>query len=125
MSELPPSTLRVIVSRPNIQLRAVVEEAGASLQKVVKTTVFLKNVSVSLSIQAMAAVISKYYAQMSDFAAINKIYEAHFEGHKPARSCVAVRNSHSDLLDPTDMQQQVAELPKGCLFEIEAIVSLK
>jgi len=69
-------------------LKEVVEAAGSSLSKVVKTTVFLKN--------------------MGDFAAINKIYEKRFEGHKPARSCV-----------------EVAGLPKGCLFEIEAIASLK
>ena len=41
---------------------------------------------------------------MADFAAINAIYAEYFTGEAPARSCV-----------------QVAELPKGALFEIEAV----
>ena len=50
-------------------LAAVLEAAGSGLDKVVKTTCFLQN--------------------MSDFAAFNGVYEKHFTG-KPARSCVAV-----------------------------------
>lgn len=45
-----------------------------------------------------------YLANMADFAAINAIYADYFKGECPARSCV-----------------QVAALPKGALFEIEAI----
>ncbi|RGX55259.1 RidA family protein [Anaerotruncus sp. AF02-27] len=45
-----------------------------------------------------------FLADMGDFAAVNKIYADFFGGHAPARSCV-----------------QVAALPKGALFEIEAI----
>jgi len=51
-------------------LRAVLEAAGSSLQKVIKTTCFLTD--------------------MSDFAAFNAEYEAAFT-EKPARSCVAVK----------------------------------
>ena len=65
-------------------LRAVIEEAGMTLQNVVKTTVFL--------------------ADINDFAAVNEIYARYFTGEVPARSCV-----------------QAAALPKGGLFEIEAI----
>ena len=65
-------------------LRAVIEEAGMTLQNVVKTTVFL--------------------ADINDFAAVNEIYANYFTGEVPARSCV-----------------QAAALPKGGLFEIEAI----
>ena len=50
-------------------LAAVLEAAGSSLERVVKTTCFLKNIS--------------------DFAAFNGIYEQYFTG-KPARSCVEV-----------------------------------
>ena len=50
----------------NIQV--VLEEAGYTLQDVVKTTVFL--------------------ADMKDFAAINAIYANYFKENKPARSCV-------------------------------------
>lgn len=50
-------------------LAAVLAAAGSGLDKVVKTTCFLQN--------------------MSDFAAFNGVYERYFTG-KPARSCVAV-----------------------------------
>lgn len=45
-----------------------------------------------------------FLANMGDFAAINAIYAEYFTGEAPARSCVAV-----------------AALPKGGLFEIEAV----
>ena len=45
-----------------------------------------------------------FLADMGDFAAINAIYAEFFTGETPARSCVAVK-----------------ELPKGGLFEIEAV----
>ncbi len=45
-----------------------------------------------------------FLADMNDFAAINAIYAKYFPGQAPARSCV-----------------QVAALPKGALFEIEAV----
>ena len=52
-------------------LAAVLTEAGSSLDKVVKTTCFLANIS--------------------DFAAFNGVYAKHFT-EKPARSCVAVKD---------------------------------
>lgn len=45
-----------------------------------------------------------FLADMGDFAAVNAIYAQYFPGEAPARSCV-----------------QVAALPKGALFEIEAV----
>ena len=51
-------------------LGAVLEAAGSSYQKVVKTLIFLTD--------------------MDDFAAVNKIYESCFGGDYPARSCVQV-----------------------------------
>ena len=50
-------------------LAAVLDAAGSSLEKVVKTTCFLKS--------------------MGDFSAFNAVYETYFTG-KPARSCVEV-----------------------------------
>ena len=50
-------------------LAAVIEAAGSSLEKVVKTTCFLRS--------------------MDDFAAFNAVYASLFPG-KPARSCVEV-----------------------------------
>ena len=49
---------------------AILEAAGSSFDKVVKTTCFL--------------------ADMSDFSAFNAVYEKYFVS-KPARSCVAVK----------------------------------
>jgi len=51
-------------------LQAVLEGAEASLQSVIKTTVFL--------------------AHMSDFQAMNAVYASYFTGIAPARSTVAV-----------------------------------
>ena len=50
-------------------LKAVLEEAGSSLEKVVKTTCFLQHIQ--------------------DFSTFNSIYEKYFT-LKPARSCVEV-----------------------------------
>ena len=56
---------------------AVLEAAGSSYEKTVKTTCFL--------------------ADMDDFAAFNQVYEKYFIG-KPARSCVAVKTLPKNLL---------------------------
>lgn len=52
-------------------LRAVLQAADSSLDKVLRTTVYL--------------------TAMADFAEMNKVYEKAFAGHKPARSTVAVK----------------------------------
>ena len=52
-------------------MAAVLEAAGASLARVVKTTVFL--------------------ADMGDFVGMNEVYAEHFGDHRPARAAVAVR----------------------------------
>ena len=44
-----------------------------------------------------------FITDMANFAEMNGVYETHFS-HKPARSCVAVK-----------------QLPKGCEVEIECI----
>jgi 2-iminobutanoate/2-iminopropanoate deaminase len=59
-------------------LSAVLEAAGSSLQKVVKTTIFL--------------------ADMEDFATVNAIYEKWFGDHKPARSTVAIKTLPKNAL---------------------------
>ncbi|MFT3972823.1 MAG: Rid family detoxifying hydrolase [Amaricoccus sp.] len=51
-------------------LAAVLKEAGASFDKVVKAVVFVTD--------------------LGDFARLNAIYEKRFGGHKPARSTVQV-----------------------------------
>ena len=59
-------------------LKAVLEAGGASMQDVVKTTVFIKN--------------------MDDFAKVNEIYAEFFTEPYPARSCVEVARLPKDLL---------------------------
>lgn len=58
-------------------LCALLEAAGTTVEKVVKTTCFL--------------------ADMGDFAAFNAIYGSYFTG-KPARSCVAVKTLPKNVL---------------------------
>ena len=52
--------------------KAILEEAGSGLAKVVKTTVFL--------------------ADMADFGAMNEVYSSYFTSPFPARSAVAVKD---------------------------------
>jgi len=59
-------------------LKAVLHAAGASLETVVKATVFIKD--------------------MNDFAAVNEVYGEYFAVHKPARSCVEVARLPKDVL---------------------------
>lgn len=69
-------------------IKAILSEAGTGLDNVLKTTVFLKDIN--------------------DFAAMNEVYAAHFEGKKlPSRSAV-----------------QVGKLPKDALVEIEVIAHI-
>ena len=67
-------------------LCAVLEAAGTSIDKVVKTTCFL--------------------ADMADFAAFNEVYGKYFVG-KPARSCVAVKQLPKSVLCEVEV---IAEL---------------
>ncbi|MGE5593711.1 MAG: RidA family protein [Betaproteobacteria bacterium] len=53
-----------------LNLKAVLEGAGSSLDRVVKTTVFLRDVA--------------------DFEAMNRVYAEFFAVNPPARSCVEV-----------------------------------
>ncbi len=63
-------------------LKAVLEEAGASMDSVIKTTIFL--------------------ASMDDFVAVNEIYAEAFGSHKPVRSTVAVKTLPKNALVEID-----------------------
>ena len=71
--DITVQTLQVMAN-----LKAVIEAAGADLSKVIKTTVFLKN--------------------LDDFAAMNKVYGDIFGSHAPARSTVQVAKLPRDVL---------------------------
>ncbi len=53
-------------------VKAILEQAGSSLEKTVKVTVFV--------------------ADINDFGKINEVYAEYFSNHKPARSLVEVAN---------------------------------
>jgi 2-iminobutanoate/2-iminopropanoate deaminase len=63
-------------------LKAVLEEAGSSMDSVVKTTIFIDS--------------------MDDFTIINEIYEEAFGSHKPARATVAVKTLPKNALVEID-----------------------
>ncbi len=67
---------------------ALLESEGATKTDVVKATVFLTD--------------------MADFAALNEVWVAFFDGHRPARSAIGV-----------------AALPMGASVEIELIAHLR
>jgi len=64
-------------------LTAVLQEAGSSLDKVVKATIFLDS--------------------MDDFAVVNEIYAEAFGSHKPVRSTVAVQTLPKNALVEIDV----------------------
>ena len=59
-------------------LSNLLQAAGTSMDQVVKTTVFIK--------------------EMNDFAAINEVYAQFFTGEFPARSCVEVARLPKDVM---------------------------
>lgn len=88
---LDPKTGAMVGDTPAAQteklmdnVRGVLEAAGLGMSSIVKTTIFLLD--------------------MKAFADVNVVYERKLEGHKPARSTVAV-----------------SALPKGALVEIECL----
>ncbi len=85
-----PATMQVIEGDVRAQtervlknLSAVVAASGSSLDRVVKTTVFLKN--------------------MSDFAAMNEVYATFFKTNPPARSTVEVAQLPRGVLVEIDL----------------------
>lgn len=67
-------------------IKAVLEEAGTSFEKVIKTTCFL--------------------ADIADFAAFNEVYAKYFVS-KPARSCVAVKDLPKAVLCEVEVIAEV------------------
>ena len=82
---LDPATGQIVAGGVEAQttqalanVKAVLEAAGSSLEKVVKTTVFIKD--------------------MNDFPLVNKVYATFFPAEPPARSCVEVARLPKDVL---------------------------
>ena len=81
---LDPETMEIVgdtiteqTNRVFMNLAGLLDAAGSGLQKVVKTTVYLKD--------------------MSEFAAMNEEYARHFGDHRPARAAVEVARLPKDV----------------------------
>ena len=85
MIPIDPSTGELVTGSVEAQaeqaisnLEALLAASGSSIEKVVKTVVFISN--------------------MDDFGKINEIYARYFQGVFPARSCVEVARLPKDVL---------------------------
>ena len=76
--ELAGGTIAEQTEQVFANLRAILEEGGSSLDRLVKTTVFLQN--------------------LGDFAAMNEVYAKHVGSTPPARSTVEVAKLPSGAL---------------------------
>ena len=79
--EVPPTieeqTVQVLDN-----LKAIIEAAGTTMEKVVKCTVYIQN--------------------MSDFAVVNQIYSTYFPTNPPARACVEISKIAKEALVEID-----------------------
>jgi 2-iminobutanoate/2-iminopropanoate deaminase len=87
---IDPATQQVIASDVSAQtdrvlknLAAILQASGSTLEKVLRCTVFLKN--------------------MGDFAAMNEVYGRYFKQSPPARSTVEVARLPKDVLVEIDV----------------------
>ena len=69
--EIVSGGIKAETERALLNIKAIVEAAGSSLEKVVKTTVFLRD--------------------LNDFTKMNEVYQQFFGSSLPARSTVQVR----------------------------------
>ena len=86
--ELVGSDIKAQTERVLQNLTIVLNGLGLSLQNVVKTTVFLKD--------------------MADFQGMNEVYARMFDPHRPARTTVSVRQNPLDALVEIEC---IAEIP--------------
>jgi 2-iminobutanoate/2-iminopropanoate deaminase len=87
---IDPATSQIVAGDVSAQtervlknLAAVLQASGSSLEKVARSTVFLKN--------------------MGDFAAMNEVYGRYFKQEPPARSTVEVARLPKDVLVEIDV----------------------
>lgn len=59
-------------------LKVILKDAGSDMSKVIKTTVYVSDISL--------------------WATVNEVYAKHFGSHKPARAVVPTRNLHYGFL---------------------------
>lgn len=76
--ELVNDSIENAAERVMQNLKAILEEAGTSFEKVVKTTVLLSDIN--------------------DFGKVNEVYGKYFNSEQPARSCFQVGKLPKDAL---------------------------
>lgn len=74
--ELINDDIKKATARSLENIKEILQEAGSSLDKVVKVNIFLKD--------------------MNDFSSVNEVYSKYFTTNKPARSCVEVSKLPKD-----------------------------
>lgn len=74
--ELINDDIKKATARSLENIKEILQEAGSSLDKVVKVNIFLKD--------------------MNDFSSVNEAYSKYFTTNKPARSCVEVSKLPKD-----------------------------
>lgn len=82
-----PATIEEQANQAFSNLKNLIEASGATIDKVIKTTVFIK--------------------EMNDFGKINEIYATYFKEPFPARSCVEVARLPKDVM--LEVEAVVAE----------------
>jgi len=73
-----PSDIKEATKQSLENIKAILEEAGSSLDKVIKVVVFIKD--------------------MNDFAKVNEVYGTYFTENQPARSCIEVARLPKDAV---------------------------
>ncbi len=73
-----PATIEEQANQAFSNLKNLIEASGATIDKAIKTTVFIK--------------------EMNDFGKINEIYATYFKEPFPARSCVEVARLPKDVM---------------------------
>lgn len=77
--ELISGDIKKATERCLENIKAILEEAGTCFENVIKTTVYVKN--------------------MSDFTDVNEVYARYFQKDMPARSCVEVKLPKDALVE--------------------------
>ncbi len=77
-----PSSIEDQTKQVLENLKAILEEAGTTLQQVVKCTVYIQN--------------------MNDFDLVNNIYKGYFKDNAPSRACVEVSKMAKNALIEID-----------------------
>ena len=86
-TQMIPEGVEAQADQAICNMKAILEAAGTTIENVIKTTVFIKD--------------------MNDFTKINEVYAKHFTGTFPARSCVEVARLPKDVHSMRDVLLEI------------------